>query len=200
MFCCWSMISCLPEADRIWEGSVIVKGSVFIAASLDGFIARENGDIDWLTRFEGGGTGEDYGFKAFLDTVDVLVMGRHTFEKVVMFHPWPYGIKPVVVLGTSSVQIPEPLSHVVTWKSGNPTDIVRELSEQGAKHLYIDGGKTIQGFLNAGLIQRMTITRIPVLLGRGIPLFGPTNRDVTLRCMDTRQYTNGLVQSTYEVI
>ncbi len=177
-----------------------MKGSIFIATSLDGFIARENGDIDWLTSYEGGATGEDYGFKAFMDTVGVLVMGRHTYEKVLTFHQWPYGTKPVVVLGTNPVEIPENLSHVVEWMSGSPSDIVRTLAERGAKHLYIDGGKTIQRFLDAGLIQQMTITRIPVLLGHGIPLFGPINRDITVRHMETRHYSNGLVQSRYEVI
>jgi dihydrofolate reductase len=176
-----------------------MKASVYIATSLDGFIARENGDLDWLP---GGGdakAGEDYGYKAFMNTVDVLVMGRNTYEKVLTFGEWPYGDKRVVVLTSRELHIPSHLARTVETMSCSPSEVVSRLSARGAKHLYIDGGKTVQGFLNAGLIQRLIITRVPVLIGRGIPLFGPLACDIKLRHIETRQFSCGLVQSTYEV-
>lgn len=177
-----------------------MKASVFIATSLDGFIARENGGLDWLPGIGTGPAEEDYGYKEFMDSVDALVMGRHSYEKVLTFGQWPYEDKPVVVLSSRSVDIPEKIAPWVTSMSGAPAEIVARLSEQGKKHLYVDGGKTIQTFLDARLIQQLIITRIPILLGSGIPLFGPLRRDVNLRHAGTRQYASGLVQSTYEVL
>jgi dihydrofolate reductase len=178
----------------------IMQASVYIATSLDGFIARVNGDIDWLP---GGGSAdgdEDYGYKEFLDTIDILVMGRHTYEKALTFAEWPYGSTPVVVLSSTQVHIPQHLATSVESLSCSPSELVRRLAERGARHLYVDGGKTIQGFLEAGLLQQLIITTIPILLGSGIPLFGPLTHDIRLRHIETRQFANGLVQSTYEVI
>lgn len=175
-----------------------MKTSVFIATSLDGFIARENGDIDWLPPGGAVEQGEDYGYKAFFDTVDVLVMGRYTFETVLKFDGWPYGDRPVVVLSSGPVNVPERVAHFVEWMSGSPAEIVEKLSKRGAQHLYVDGGKTIQRFLDAGLIHQMTITTIPILIGGGIPLFGLLRRDVRLRRLVTREFPDGLLQSTYE--
>lgn len=176
-----------------------MKASAYIATSLDGFIARENGALDWLPTGNGIG-GEDYGFKKFMATVDVLVMGSHTYEKVLTFGDWPYENKPVTVLSNRRLVIPKHLSQSVESMSCSPAELVGRLSKRGAKHLYIDGGKTIQGFLNAGLIQRLIITRIPVLIGAGIPLFGPLAHDIKLRHIETRQYSTGLVQSEYEIL
>ena len=179
-----------------------MKGSVYIATSLDGFVARENGDLDWLSgsHQDADESGEqDYGFQAFMDTVDVLVMGRNTYEMVLSTGQWPYGNKRVVVLSSRLCQIPDSSPKTVELKSGSPIEIAKELLESGAKHLYIDGGKTIQGFLNAGLIQEITITRVPILIGRGIPLFGPVNEDVELQHIETRSFANGFVQSKYRV-
>lgn len=177
-----------------------MKASVFIATSLDGFIARENGDIDWLSRGGDNGSDEDYGYKEFMATVDVLVMGRNTFEKALTFAEWPYGGKPVVVLTSGHVQVPEALASEVEVMNFSPAELVSRLAERGAGHLYIDGGKTIQGFLNAGLIQHIVITKIPVLIGSGIPLFGPLEHDIKLRHLETRQFASGFVQSKYAVI
>jgi dihydrofolate reductase len=177
-----------------------MKATVYIATSLDGFIARKNGDLDWLHQ---GGTrpeNQDYGYKAFFDTVDALVMGRNTFEVVRAFEPWPYGKKPVVVLTSRRVKIPAKLSKSVSVMSGSVVSIVNKLSEQGMSHLYVDGGVTIQEWLAAGAIQRLIITRIPVLIGKGIPLFGPLKRDIKLKHVTTRYYPAGLVQSEYEVV
>jgi dihydrofolate reductase len=171
-----------------------VKASVFIATSLDGFIARANGALDWLPP-EGG---EEHGYDAFIATVDALVIGRKTYETVLSFDTWPYGEKPVFVLSTRSLA-PAPPGAVVERLSGAPAEIVAQLAARGVGHVYVDGGITIQGFLQAGLIQRLIITRVPVLLGAGIPLFGPLTHDIILRHVGTRQYASGLVQSEYVV-
>ena len=171
-----------------------MNASVFIATSLDGFIARVNGDLDWLPA----GGGEPHGYDEFMATVDALVIGRKTFETVLTFDTWPYGEKPVFVLSTRRLA-PAPVGAVVESMSGPPADIVSRLAARGIRHVYVDGGITIQRFLQAGLIQRLIITRIPVLLGAGIPLFGPLPRDIVLRHVGTRQYASGLVQSEYVV-
>ncbi len=143
--------------------------------------------------------GEDYGFREFMDTVDVLVMGRNTYEKVLTFGEWAYGAKPVVVLSSRSLRMPERLAESVEAMSGSPAELVGRLSMRGARHLYVDGGETIQRFLEAGLLQRLIITRIPVLIGSGIPLFGPLKHDIKLRHIETRGFSDGLEQSEYEV-
>ena len=175
-----------------------MKCSVFVATSLDGYLARADGGIDWLEDASSE-TGEDYGFRRFFATVDALVMGRNTFEKVLSFEKWPYGDKPVVVLSSSLTQVPEDAPKTVEITSASPAELVQRLSARGAKHLYVDGGVTIQRFLQAGLIHSLTIARIPILLGSGIPLFGTLPGDVLLRHVRTQSYPNGLVQSEYEV-
>ncbi len=167
-----------------------MEASVYVATSLDGFIARENGDLDWLSGADIEGSGEDYGFHEFMDSVDILVMGRKTFEMVVSSGEWPYGNRQVVVLSSRPVQIPSDLAGTVELQSCSPTELVRQLSERGAKHLYIDGGKTIQGFLNAGLIHQIIITKIPVLIGEGISLFGPVCKDIKLRHIETISFAH----------
>lgn len=176
-----------------------MKVSVYIATSLDGFIARENGDIDWLPAEGADGTGEDYGYREFIDSVDYLVMGRYTYEKALTFNEWPYLNKPVIVLSSKAVNIPESIAGAVESMSCSPPDLVYRLAERGARHLYVDGGRTIQQFLAAGLIQQLIITRVPVLIGSGIQLFGPLERDIVLRHIETRQFKSGLVQSRYEI-
>ena len=174
-----------------------IKASVFIATSLDGFIARANGDLDWLTGAESGVTEQDYGYQEFINTVDTIVLGRNTFELVLTFDTWPYGGKKVVVLSSKPKAVLPHLVDDVEWLSLPPQRLVARLTAQGATHLYVDGGKTIQGFLNAGLIDELTITRVPILIGTGVPLFGPLTRDVRLIHIATRQFENGLVQSKY---
>lgn len=178
----------------------MTKTSVFIATSLDRFIAREDGGIDWLPVPDANsGGGEDYGYKDFIKTIDAMVMGRNTFELVRTFDEWYYGDMPVFVLTNQGVDIPDRISKTVSQMSGEPMEIVEQLKENGYNHLYIDGGKTIQGFLNAGLIDEMTITTIPVLIGSGIPLFGPVNRDIHLEHTGNRT-SGGLIQNRYRVI
>jgi len=172
-----------------------MTASVFIGTSVDGFIARPNGDLDFLP--DGGG--EPHGYTEFIASVDAIVIGRKTFETVLAFEAWPYGDKRVVVLSNRPVDFSAVRGGVVEQMAGPPADIVSQLAASGAHHLYIDGGVTIQGFLRAGVIQRLVITRVPVLIGRGIPLFGTLPHDVHLKHISTRHYASGLVQSEYEV-
>ncbi len=172
-----------------------MKASVFIATSLDGFIARENGALDWLP----GDGGEPHGYDEFMATVDALVMGRKTFETVLTFDSWPFGQKPVVVLSSRPNDLVAPPGAICEMMAATPQQVVARLAERGMKHLYIDGGATIQRFLEAGLIQRVIITRVPVVLGSGIPLFGPLSRDVRFEHVGTRSYPSGLVQSEYVI-
>lgn len=166
--------------------------SVFVGTSLDGFIARLNGEFDFLP--EGGG--EPHGYDEFISTVDALVIGSKTFATVLACETWPYGKKPVFVLSTRPLA-PAPVGAVLERMSGTPAEIVSQLAARGIGHIYVDGGITIQRFLHAGLIQRLIITRVPVLIGAGIPLFGAVPHDIALKHVATRQYTSGLVQSEY---
>lgn len=170
--------------------------SVFVGTSLDGFIARPNGDFDFLTA-----SGEaPPGFDEFLASVDAIVMGRNTFEIVLALAAWPYGDKRVVVLSSKSVDLSAARGGVVEQMAGSPEQIVAQLATSGARHIYVDGGITIQQFLRAGLIHRLTITRIPVLIGEGIPLFGSLAHDIQLRHITTRGYPGGAVRSEYQVV
>lgn len=182
------------------SGSSSIRTSAFIALSLDGYIARRDGSIDWLQGNAEPAADEDYGFQAFFDSVDALVMGRNTFDKVLGFEGWAYGEKPVFVLTHREVDIPGELSDRVTVLQGDPEKIVSQLSDRGLKHLYVDGGETISQFINAGLMDTLTLTRIPVLLGQGFPLFGLLSREVHLKHLETRSYPDDLVQSKYQVI
>ena len=176
-----------------------MKTTVYIATSLDGYIARADGAIDWMGEPPEEG-GEDYGYENFMATVDCLVMGRNTYELVRTLGDWPYGNTSVVVLTNRSLMIPDEIAKTVESMSGTPAELIDRLSRRGMKHLYIDGGMTIQSFLNERLIQRLIITRIPVLIGTGIPLFGALHKDIKLRHIHTRSYSDGLAQSEYEVI
>ena len=170
-----------------------MKGSVFVGTSLDGFIARADGSLDFLPDDP-----EPHGFEEFLASVDALVWGRKTYDFVRESGIWPFGEKPVFVLSSRDLEEP-PAGAVLERLSGEPADIVSALEERGFAHIYVDGGMTIRQFLGAGFIQRLIITRIPVLIGSGIPLFGALDRDIVLTHVATRQYPSGLVQSEYEV-
>jgi dihydrofolate reductase len=171
-----------------------MKASVFVGTSLDGFIARTNGALDFLP--EGGG--EPHGYTEFMATVDALVIGRKTYETVLAFDTWPYGDKAVFVLSSRPLA-PAPSGARVEHLSGSPIEVYGQLATRGLQHIYVDGGITIQGFLRVGLIQRLIVTRVPVLIGAGISLFGTVARDIPLKHIATRHYASGLVQSEYEV-
>lgn len=175
--------------------------AVFVGVSLDGFIARPNGDLDWLMG-EGGGDSAEYGYNEFIADIDSIVMGRKTFEKVLGFDKWYYGDKRVVVLSNHplDLSLARDRGGVVELMDGSPVEIVSKLAASGARRLYVDGGITIQQFLYAGLIHRLIISRLPVLIGEGIPLFGSLPRDIRLSHIATRTYPGGMVQSEYHVV
>lgn len=173
-----------------------MRVSVFVGVSLDGFLARKNGKFDFLFQKPD----VDNGYDEFIATVDSLVIGRGTFEVVKGFKEWPYGKKPVVVLSRTPGRLSAPPGTACEVMSATPRQVVAYLSKRGLKHVYVDGGKTIQGFLRAGLIQRMIVTRVPVLIGEGIPLFGWVPRDIRLKHVRTRAFRNGMVQTEYRVV
>jgi dihydrofolate reductase len=172
-----------------------MKLSAFVGTSLDGFMARRNGDYDFLPA-DGG---EPHGYEEFIASVDTILIGRNTFDVVLQLPSWPYGDKPVVVLSHRPLDRSGIGVHVEQM-SGDPADIVEKLSAMGAQHVYVDGGITVQEFLRAGRLHALTITRVPVLIGDGIPLFGWLPHDIMLRHIDTRQYKSGLVTSEYEIM
>lgn len=173
-----------------------VKVSVYIAVSLDGFIARKNGDIDWLT---GGESGEDYGYADFMSTVDHVVMGRNTFEKVLSFGGWHYE-KKVIVLTSRDLTLAPELSDKAEALHVSPRELIHELERRGVRHIYLDGGVTVQRFLRERLVDEMTITTIPILIGEGLPLFGALEKDVRLELLRSQSFKNGFVQNIYKVL
>ena len=173
-----------------------VKISVYIAASLDGFIARKNGGLEWLPASEEGG--EDFGYAEFMSTVDQVVMGRNTFEKVLTFGGWHYD-KKVIVLTSRDLTIPSELTDKVEALHLSPHELVHEIERRGTNRIYLDGGVTIQRFLRESLVDEMTITTIPILLGEGLPLFGKLENDVKLELIKSESFKNGFVQNKYKV-
>ncbi len=170
--------------------------SVFIGTSVDGFIARLNGSFDFLP--EGGG--EPHGYNEFFASVDGLVIGRKTFEIVLALPEWPYGDKRVIVLSTQKLDLSKVPAGRVEQMQGPPREIASQLESRGMRHIYIDGGVTIQRFLREGLIQRLIITRVPVLIGEGIPLFGSLPKDIRLEHVQTQHYAGGLVKTEYRIV
>lgn len=171
--------------------------SVFIATSLDGFIARLDGAIDWLVG--DGSDPADYGYNEFAASVDALVIGRNTYDVVRSFPEWPYEGKRVIVLSRTLSQSAADADLRLEISSADPQNLVADLERDGCRRIYIDGGVTIQSFLREGLVTDMTITRVPLLLGSGLPLFGPLDEDLRLRHVETRSYPSGFVQSRYEI-
>lgn len=174
----------------------MVTGHVFIATSLDGFIARPDGGLDWL--LSAAGPGEDHGYDRFMGRMDGIVMGRRTYETVLGFGGWPYA-KPVVVMSRSLADgdIPDDLRGRVRVTAAAPRHLFDSLSREGWRHAYVDGGAVIRAFLAEGLIEEVILTRAPVLIGDGLPLFGALGRDLRLRHRGTEAFPSGLVQSRY---
>lgn len=172
--------------------------AVFIATSLDGFIAGPNDELDWLASVER--PGEDYGYEAFVRTVDVLVMGRRSYEVVLGFPEWRYAGKRVCVMSRSLSA--SAMQHGAEVFAGSPSELVAKLRADGAKRAYVDGGALIRSFLAAGLIDDLTISVLPILLGRGVPLFtgegGVPRHELVLE--ESRAFPSGLVQSRYRVV
>ena len=172
-----------------------MKSIVYIGTSLDGFIARKDGNIDWLVQFANDEA--IHAYEEFINRIDAIVIGRGTFEKVLTFPSWPYE-KKVFVLSTSIKQVPDIIREKVTILSMKPRELLSYLSGKGFSCIYIDGGKVIQSFLKEDLIDELIISKAPVLIGSGIPLFGYLDIDLTFKHIRTEVHSNGLVRSYYE--
>ena len=170
-----------------------MRCSVYVAVSLDGFIARPDGDIGWLTTVAR--PGEDYGYARFFASIDALIIGRKTYEVALGFATWPYAGKRVIVL----THAPSEPRHDEHFYGGTPEALVHQLSLEGLQHAYVDGASVIQQFLAAGLVRRATVSVIPLLLGEGVRLFGHAGRDLPLRLVHAKTFESGLVQLSYEV-
>lgn len=164
--------------------------------SLDGYIARLDGDVAWLGE---GIPDEDYGWSEFIPNIDHILMGRGTFEKLLEFgiDTWPYGDTPMTVLSTTLADIPEPFTEKAGLANASPSALLEELQALGARRVYVDGGKTVQRFLAEDLIDELILTTIPVLIGEGIPLFGSVPRDLRWTYESTRSFPDGLVKNRY---
>ena len=171
--------------------------SVYIATSADGFIADRNGGIDWLHNPDYVIEGVDFGYQSFIDSVDALVMGRNTFEQVLTFGKWPY-TKPVYVATSQELASQKNLNGKVFRISGTPSEILTELHWHEHYSIYIDGANTIQRFLKEQLVDRFIITRIPILLGEGTPLFGPLEKPIKLKMISSKSFSNGFIQIEYQ--
>ena len=172
-----------------------MKTTVYVGTSLDGFLARKNGDIGWLMQFNNEEVLQSY--NAFIKNIDAIVIGRGTFETVLDFPEWPYDRK-VFVLSTTIKEIPSKLKDKATVLSMKPFELLAYLSKQGFSNLYIDGGNVIQSFLKEDLIDELIITQVPILIGSGISLFGDLEKDIQLTHCKTEVYSNGLVKNYYE--
>jgi dihydrofolate reductase len=175
-----------------------MKTTVFVGTSLDGFIARPDGRFDFLTAGGDAGGAEANGYNAFFATVDAVLLGRNTYDVVLPFPTWFYRTTPVFVLSRRPLE-PAPAGAVVERIAGEPAEVHAMLAGRGFQHVYVDGGLTVQQFLRAGLIDRLVLTRVPVLIGSGIPIFGPLDADIPLRHVETRMLPGGAVQSEYTV-
>ena len=172
-----------------------MKTTVYIGTSLDGFIAREDGNIDWLEQFANDEAFSAYG--EFITEVDAMLIGRGTYDKVLTFSSWPY-TKPVFVLSSTIKELRDTIQDKITVLSMPPAEVLRYLSQRGFKNIYVDGGKVIQAFLKEDLIDELIVSRVPVLIGNGIPLFGHLDSDLSFRHIRTETCSNGLVRSYYE--
>jgi len=171
---------------------------VYIATSIDGFIARKDGNLDWLMEIPNPDN-NDFGFALFMERIDGIIMGRKTFEAVLGFNEWPY-TKPVFVLSNSLSSVPEAYLEKATIVKGNIENILEALRKKGIENRYIDGGKTIQSFLKKNLIDELIITRVPIILGSGIPLFEGMDFDIKFKHISTEIFNEQLVKSHYTKI
>ncbi len=172
-----------------------MKASVYIATSLDGYIAESDGGLDWLNDIPNPEQ-SDYGFADFINSIDAIVMGRNTFEAVLGFGSWPYS-KTVFVLSNSLNSVPDNLTGKAEIISGDLRTVVDQLHERGYQNLYVDGGKVIQSFLEADLIDEMIIATVPILLGDGIPLFGKLTKSLKFSLKKTEKLNDMLVKNYY---
>lgn len=171
---------------------------VYIAASLDGYIAKKNGSLDWLMEIPND-EGSDFGFSEFIKNIDAIIMGRNTYDKVLSFNEWSVD-KPVFILSSTLKSLDDKLKDKAEIISGSPESVIDEMNARKYKNLYIDGGKTIQGFIEKGLIDVMIITRVPIILGGGYPLFGKLENEQKYEHIKTEVLNNTLVKSYYKKV
>ena len=174
-----------------------LKTIVYVGTSIDGYIAGKNDNIDWLVPFQNSEVND--AFQEFNEKIDAIVMGRRTFEVVLAFPNWPY-TKKVFVLSTSLKEVRPDLKDNVTILSLPPKELINYLAREGYSCIYVDGGKVIQSFLAEDCIDEMIITRVPLVLGSGISLFGELAKDLLFRHVETKCLSNGLVKTHYERI
>ena len=168
-----------------------------MGTSLDGFIARPDGGIDWLGDPDDPGD-EDFGWSEFFPTIDRMVMGRATFEKLLTFDAWMYGDTPLTVMTSTLQEVPERVAGKVTLSRKTPAEVLDELGTLGCKRVYVDGGRLVQSFLREDLIDELVISRLPILIGQGIPLFGPLPGDLRWTHRSTKVFdSHGIIKSTY---
>lgn len=178
----------------------MVKVSVFIGVSLDGFIAKLDGNIDWLNEANKKVTsGEDFGFNSFLDSVDCIVMGRKTFEQVITFDEWAYREIKMIVLTTKNIEIPNRLKGIVSTSSLSAAQLIKQLIDESIKHVYADGGLVIQDFLSSGLVNEITVTTVPILIGKGKSFSNSLTTDLNLTHLKTTVFNFGFVQNKYRI-
>ncbi len=169
-------------------------GSVFLAVSVDGYIARPDGRTDWLSSVER--PGEDYGYRRFFDSVDAMVMGRKTYDAALGFGEWPYGDKRCVVL---THRPPAKPRRGETFYAGHPAALMERLATEGVRRVYVDGGAVVSEFLRLGLVDDLTLSVIPVVLGEGVALFNPPAPERALALESCESFPSGLVQLRYRV-
>ncbi len=179
----------------------MVKVSVFIGTSLDGYISRGDGRIDWLEKANKRVTsGEDFGFNSFLNSIDLLIMGRKTFEQVIKFEGWLYKDTKIIVMSARQIEIPGNLMGAVTVTKESPTQLIGRLSNESIKHVYVDGGMVIHSFLASRLVNEITVTIVPILIGNGKSFSGILPMDISLQHLKTTVFESGFVQIQYRVI
>ena len=170
--------------------------AVYIAASLDGYIADAEGGVEWLDCVPTP-PGDDLGFFDFMAGIDALVMGRVSYETVIGFDQgWIYN-KPVYVWSSGSVTVPEELEGRVFPVRGTVAEVQASLAADGLRHLYLDGGRTVQSFLEVDAVDELIITRIPMVLGGGVPLFGHLDAGLLFDHVKTEVLAEHLVKSHY---
>jgi dihydrofolate reductase len=176
-----------------------MKASVFIAASVDGFIARLDNSLDWLENPHNR-PGQDYGYQQFMQSVDALLMGRATFDVIRELKDWSANELPTFILTHRPLELPDGNFSEVERIQGTPGEVYGILEMRGYQHIYVDGGQVISGFLSARLLDEMIITRIPILLGRGIPLFRRLDLEIKLELLSAIDFSDGYTQNKYRVL
>ena len=190
------------------KGVKMLKCSVYIATSVDGYIATQDGGVEWLENAGNPESGDrepvgDCGFAAYMASVDCMIMGRKCMEMIASFdltpEQWPYGNIPIFVISNTVKSPPESLGNRVKMYSGDLAVLTEQLASDGYNHAYIDGGATITSFIDLGLLDEICVTQIPILLGGGLPLFGKIDRHIKLENAEVAAFSNDFIQWKYRI-